>query len=238
MLVEYDGTDFAGYQRQPGRRTVQGELERALSRIMGEEVRVVAGGRTDAGVHAIGQVVSFHTEGRIPIENVPEAANANLPRDVAIRGAEEASPEFHARYSATSRIYRYTVVNRPTRSALLGRYAMVVHKPIPVAEMASAAKPLVGTHDFAGFALAGDHRSTVRTLIRLSVDGSPQAATVTIQADGFLRGMVRFLVSGLLATAQGKLSPEELVRILETGQRPAWLCPVPPQGLCLARVTY
>jgi tRNA pseudouridine38-40 synthase len=237
-LVEYDGTDFAGFQRQPGRRTVQGELERCLGHLTSERVALVAAGRTDAGVHATGQVVSFHSAGRIPTGNIPAAANSLLPKDIAVRGAEEASEQFHARYSARSRVYRYTVVECSTRSALLGRYALVVREPLAVRAMEQAGRLFTGVHDFRGYSLSGAQNTTVRELKRLEVKSCGQAVEITIEANAFLRGMARFIVAALLHAAAGRLMPEELSSILETGERPAVLGPAPPQGLCLVQVIY
>ncbi|MGQ9525102.1 MAG: tRNA pseudouridine(38-40) synthase TruA [Armatimonadota bacterium] len=237
LLLEYDGTDFAGYQRQPGRRTVQGELEKCLARIAGERVKTVAAGRTDAGVHAVGQVVNFHTSGSIPVERIVRAANSVLPRDVAVKAAEEVPEGFHARFSARSRVYRYTVVESRSRLALLGRYAYVVYDKIDDAAMREASAVLVGVHDFSAYALKDDG-AAVRDVKRLEVVRRGRMVEITIEANAFLRSMARFIVSALLGVGAGRLDREDLERMLATGERHVALQPAPPQGLCLVRVNY
>jgi tRNA pseudouridine38-40 synthase len=236
--VEYDGTDFFGYQKQPGKRTVQGELEKAFARICGERVKIAAAGRTDAGVHAVGQVISFRTSGSIPLERIAKAANSVLPPDVAVKSAEEVPEDFHARYSAKSRVYRYTIVESPTRLPLIGRYAHVVGTRVDEKLMSEAAKLFIGEHDFRGFAIVEDDKSSVRQVKRFDVVRRGRIVEVTIEANAFLRSMARFLVSALLKLSEQSMSVEDLMRILNTGERCETLRPAPPQGLCLVKVNY
>jgi tRNA pseudouridine38-40 synthase len=156
VLLEYDGTDFAGFQRQPGRRTVQGELERALSRLLGETVHVVGAGRTDAGVHAAGQVANFLIHNPIPIERLPEVANRVLPRDIAIVDASEAGLDFNARRSATSRCYEYSVITGQGCSPILARFHLLVPYELDVEAMQKAAEFLIGEHDFRAFCVGAE----------------------------------------------------------------------------------
>lgn len=237
-MLEYDGTEFAGYQRQPGLRTVQGELEKCLARIAGERVKTVAAGRTDAGVHAVGQVVSFHTSGTIPVDRIVRAANSVLPRDVAVRAAEEVPDEFHARFSARSRVYQYTVVESSSRLALVGRYAYVVYDRVDDAAMREASQALVGVHDFGGLALKENGEAAVRDVKRVQVVRRGRMVQITIEANAFLRSMARFVAFALLEVGFGRLSRGDLERILETGERHVPLKPAPPQGLCLVKVNY
>jgi len=243
LTLEYDGTDFRGFQAQgKGERTVQSVLAAAVATLSPREQVILHGaGRTDVGVHALGQVVSFETESVLPTERWAIALNSLLPRDIAVASVEEAAPDFHARFSARRRTYGYLIWTRRTRSALWGRYSLHCRRPLDAALMRQAAAPLVGTHDFAAFARAGGDpgRTTVRDLHRLSVRRMQNGLLVTVTANGFLRSMVRNLVGGLVAAGAGDIPPETLKEILARGDRA--LNPIPPvvpQGLCLLRVDY
>jgi tRNA pseudouridine38-40 synthase len=243
LIVEYDGTDFSGYQRQgQGERTVQSVLEETLKRLVPrEEITLYAAGRTDIGVHALGQVISFQTESTLPIERWAIALNSLLPPEIAIASAEEAATEFHARFSARQRTYGYLIWTRRTRSAIWGRYSLHYRGDLNVDLMRSAAQPLVGIHDFAAFARQGGNpgRTTVRDLRRLSVRRVPNGLLVTASATGFLRTMVRNLVGGLIAVGSGKVPPgtlEEILAVRDRVRNP--IAPAAPQGLCLLRVDY
>ena len=243
LTVEYDGTEFSGYQRQgQGERTVQSVLEETLHRLSPrEDITLYGAGRTDIGVHALGQVVSFQTESNLPLERWAIALNSLLPPDASIAKAEEAAPEFHARFSAKQRTYGYLIWTRRTRSAIWSRYSLHYRGDLDVQRMREAAKLLVGVHDFAAFARYGGNpgRTTVRDLRRLSVRRVPNGLLVTATANGFLRTMVRNLVGGLIAVGSGKTEATALIETLETRDRV--LNPIPPaapQGLCLLRVDY
>ena len=243
LTVEYDGTDFSGYQRQgQGERTVQSVLEETLTRLVPrEEITLYGAGRTDIGVHALGQVISFHTESHLPIERWAIALNSLLPPDIAVARAEEAAPEFHARFSARQRTYGYLIWTRRTRSALWGRYSLHYRGELDVDLMRSAAQPLIGIHDFAAFARYGGNpgRTTVRDLRRLSVRRVANGLLVTATASGFLRTMVRNLVGGLIAVGSGKVPLQTLEEILATRDRVKNpIAPAAPQGLFLGRVDY
>lgn len=244
LTVEYDGTDFRGYQTQgQGERTVQSVLLAALGPLLPEEtVKLAAAGRTDTGVHALGQIVSFATASRLPLERWPLALNSRLPNDVSVASIEEAPPGFHARFSARSRTYQYLFWTRRTRSALWGRYSLHVRRPLNVAAMRTAARMLIGTHDFAAYARSGGDPgpTTVRDLFRLSVRCKPQGMIgITVEANGFLRSMVRNIAGVLLKIGQGDLPPEAAAQILSTRDRMQNPCaPAAPHGLCLWRVDY
>jgi tRNA pseudouridine38-40 synthase len=246
VVVEYDGTDFHGFQRQAGDRTVQEELERAAARIMQEPITVIGAGRTDAGVHAWGQVINFRTRNAIPVERVCVALNSVLPADVAARAATEVDLDFHARFDARRRCYIYRIVNTPLRAPLSARYATWVREPLSVADMAEAASLFVGDHDFAAFCCSqGETQRTRRTVEHLEVRqesrGGPlcqPVITVEIAAPSFLYRMVRSIVGALLAVGQGRKTVADVARMLASGQRDVD-CPVaPPQGLCLVAVSY
>ena len=232
--VEYDGTDFAGFQVQPGARTVQGELEAALATISGESrVTVVAAGRTDAGVHATGQVIAFtDPNGRLAKELV-RALNALLPEDVAIREVRLVQAEFNPRYAARYREYRYTVWNGP-RSPLRERFALGVRDSLDTAAMERAGSVLVGRHDFSAFGVA--NRQPVRTVHWVRIRREGPLVTIDVAADAFLRQMVRRIVAVLLEVGHGKMNEEAVAEALAS-RRPAFHgVTAPAKGLCLRRV--
>ena len=234
--VEYDGTDFDGFQAQPGRRTVQGELEAALARLGdGRRVRVVAAGRTDAGVHASGQVIAFTYPGRLPAGELERALAAILPADIGVRGMRRATPGFHPRYAARYREYRYTVWNGP-RSPLRERYALGVRDPLDVAAMSEAASALVGRHDFSAFGAAD--RQPIRTIHWIRIRRIGPQVTIDVAADAFLRQMVRSVVAALLRAGRGEIAGGEIARALGPGGRAFHGAVAPPHGLCLRRVVY
>jgi tRNA pseudouridine38-40 synthase len=232
--VEYDGTDFAGFQVQPGARTVQGELEAALAKISGENpVRVVAAGRTDAGVHAIGQVIAFTDPRGRPAKELARALNALLPGDVAIREVRRVSAGFHPRYAARYREYRYTVWNGP-RSPLRERFALGVRDQLDTAAMERAASALIGRHDFSAFGVA--HRQPVRTVHSVRVRRMGSQVTIDIAADAFLRQMVRRIVAVLLEVGHGRTNEEVVAQALASKRSALNGATAPAKGLCLQRV--
>ncbi|MGZ6339860.1 MAG: tRNA pseudouridine(38-40) synthase TruA [Candidatus Limnocylindrales bacterium] len=232
--VEYDGTDFAGFQAQPGVRTVQGELEAALARLNGgSRIRVDAAGRTDAGVHATGQVIAFTDPGRHPAAELDRALNALLPADVAVRGVCRVPAAFHPRHAARYREYRYTVWDGP-RSPLHERFALGVRVPLDTAAMARAGSVLEGRHDFSAFGAAD--RQPVRTIHRVRVRRDGSLVTIDVAADAFLRQMVRRIVAVLLEVGLGKMDREAVAAALAS-RRPALDgATAPAKGLCLRRV--
>lgn len=241
--MEYDGTDFCGYQSQgQGERTVQDVMGQALRVLCPRETIVLhAAGRTDTGVHALGQVLSFQTESAIPLERWAIALNSNLPRDLAIAKVEDAPHDFHARFSARSRTYGYLLWTRRTRSALWGRYSLHVRTALDLQAMRSVAALLVGTHDFAAYARTGEAgQPTVRDLQTLAVrPWTAERILITATATGFLRSMVRNMVGVLLAVGKGELPPSVAQDILDTRDRAQNPCPpAAPQGLFLWHVDY
>lgn len=236
--IEYDGTDFSGFQVQADRRSVQGELEAALLSIIPEHSRVVGAGRTDAGVHASGQVVGFTVDWAHPLEDLKRALNAMLPADVAVRELEEAEASFHARRSAKSREYRYTILNQPVRSPLARRYAYHLTEELDLERMAQAAQELKGWHDFAAFGSSPSGGSTVREVKEVNIARQESYVPLDIRANAFLYHMVRSIVGTLVKVGLGRLNPEEFREILEA-RDPNRAGPVLPAcGLCLTRVNY
>jgi len=238
-VVEYDGTDFSGFQRLPKRRTIQGELERALAQVMKEPVRVVGAGRTDAGVHAAGQVISFKTECAIPIERVCVALNSALPRDIAVKTAEEVPLDFSARYSARSRKYEYSILIADQPSALRGRFAWQVSSELDLPAMREASAFLLGKHDFAAFSLSrSDGKTTVREVKSIEIDRRDDVVLIVLEANGFLHSMARRIVGTLVEVGQGRRPPEDLKTILESKDRSTAGKTAPARGLCLIEVEY
>lgn len=238
-LVEYDGSDFLGFQVQRGGRTVQGVLEQALERLTGEPVRVRYAGRTDAGVHAVGQVISAQVNWRHSLEALQRAWNALLPADVALRGLQvEPDPRFHPRFSALSRCYRYTVWTAPWRSPLHARFTHHEPRPLDVAKMNQAAGLLIGVHDFASFGQPTQGDVTVRRVDRAVWQQSEQLLTFDIEANAFLRRMVRTAAATLLEVGQGRRSVESVGEVLAARDRSKAAPPAPAGGLCLIAVKY
>ena len=232
--VEYDGTEFAGFQLQPKARTVQGELEAALSRLSGGVRQPVVGaGRTDAGVHATGQVIAFTYPGSLSVEALTDALNGTLPPDVAVRDVRRAPREFNPRYAARYREYRYSVWNGP-RSPLRERTSLWVRSGLDVAAMARAASAFEGRHDFSAF--GGIDPQPVRTVHRIRVRRNGSMVTIDVRADAFLRGMVRRIVAALLAVGKGTLEASAVPGLLTAGQPALGGAAAPARGLCLRRV--
>ncbi len=237
--IEYDGTDFAGFQWQPQVRTVQGEIEAALQRLTGAEVKVVGAGRTDAGVHALGQVVSFSAATGIPVERMAAAMNSVLPADVRVVRAGETDEGFNARFSARSRSYVYVMLNRAEPSALLRRYVCHVRGALDAQAMADAAGRLVGEMDFAAWANSlGEVRTTVRRVFRCAVRRRGAWVLLFVEASGFLHGMVRNIAGTLMQVGSGKRRPEEMEAITASRDRRMAGPTAPAHGLCLVRVSY
>lgn len=245
LTLEYDGTDFRGWQVQAGgERTVQGALEAAVERLTGSAVRVHGAGRTDSGVHAEGQVASVALETPPSIGDdaaaFQRALNGCLPPDVAVVDASVAAPDFHARFSARGKHYRYALWNSPVRAPLRARRTALVPQLLDLAAMRSAAAALRGRRDFASFQASGSHvESTVRTLTRLDVEGAPGAEIrFEVAADGFLRHMVRALVGTLVEVGRGRRPADSLAQVLAARDRAAAGPTAPARGLTLVRVDY
>jgi tRNA pseudouridine38-40 synthase len=237
-VIEYDGTDYFGFQLQAEERTVQGELERVLVEVTRRETRVIGAGRTDAGVHAIGQVVSFVPQWKHSLPELQRAMNALLSDDVVVHQMTWVADDFHPRFSAVSREYRYTVLNQPLRSPLVRRFTYHYLKPLDVEAMARAAKCLVGSQDFASFGRPPQGENTVRRVYQAECTRQEQFVYFDIMANAFLYRMVRSVVGTLLLVGIGELSPERFEEILQAGDRGRAGPPAPAHGLCLMRVNY
>lgn len=235
-IVEYDGTDFEGFQVQGRGRTVQGEMERALHKITGEKIRVTGAGRTDTGVHALGQGAHFDTVWERDLRVLHRAMNAVLPNDIAIHSLRNVQDDFSARYDAVSRAYRYTILNQSSRSPLARRYALVVQRSLDVKAMHAAARCLIGKYDFGAFGTPPHGDNSVREMICAEVKREGARVLVDLEANAFLYRMVRRIVGTLLLVGKGALSVAEFRQVFAKQKRAGQS--VPPQGLCLVSVKY
>jgi tRNA pseudouridine38-40 synthase len=244
LTVQYDGTHFHGWQIQTGERTVQGELTRVLSLLEGGDVFVCGSGRTDAGVHAEGQVANVKLGREFTAEKLRAAINGNLDKDVRVMAVEEAPEEFHARFSATGKTYRYTVVNAPVISPFRVRYAAHETRPLDAGRMAEAAELFVGRHDWTAFSAAqSDSEDRVRTIRSFSVEKNAEGqegalVTFTVTGDGFLRYMVRSLAGTLLEVGRGEKDFDTIRSAIDTGDRRLAGSTAPAHGLTLLKVFY
>jgi len=239
IVLEYDGTNYHGWQRQKNACSIQEVLEKAISAITGEKIRITGAGRTDAGVHATGQAASFKTSTRIPLEKLPYAINSRLPDDIVVKSAVEVPEDFHARLSAKAKVYAYTIHNAPFPSPLLRKYTYFFPLPLDTDAMKQAAGLFVGVHDFSAFRAAGSPAKTsVRRVNRLEVGRSEDLIRIEIEADGFLYNMVRIISGTLLDVGLHKICPEEVASIIASGERDRAGKTLPPQGLCLLRVIF
>ncbi|MEN6459592.1 MAG: tRNA pseudouridine(38-40) synthase TruA [Thermoguttaceae bacterium] len=248
ITIAYDGTDYAGWQFQPDRPTVQQTLEAALATVTREQIRVLASGRTDAGVHALAQVVGFQTDSTLPLDVLRRALNANLPEDIAVLQVEEAPDGFHAISHVVRKRYRYVIHDGPVRDVFGRRYTWhYVHGRLDAEAMQRAAVSLLGTHDFRSFETSGAERATsVRTVFAISVERGRAGGladledhiTIEVEADGFLYNMVRAIVGTLVEVGRGRRPVEWPGDVLQAMNRRAAGPTAPPQGLSLLRVEY
>lgn len=238
--IEYDGSDFAGWQYQEGEvSTVQGGVEHALSTVADHSVRVICAGRTDAGVHATAQVVHFDSDAERSMRSWVYGANANLPKSVSVQWARVVNDEFHARFSAVRRRYRYVILNREVRPTFLAWRVSWEYRPLDVMRMQAAARHLLGEHDFSAYrAIACQAKSPVRTLYELSVKQDRDMIFLDLEANAFLHHMVRNIAGVLMDIGAGKQSPDWARDVLETRDRTLGGITAPPHGLYLTGVTY
>jgi tRNA pseudouridine38-40 synthase len=242
ITLQYDGTNYVGWQRQAAGVSIQGLLEEALAPIEGTNVVVHGAGRTDAGVHALGQVATVGLTASLEAPTLARALNAVLPADVRVLAIEDVDPAFHARFSAVGRVYEYRIVHAPIVSPFLFRYVWHVTQPLDVAAMREGAKCLVGAHDFAAFQGAGSAVTSTERVVR-SIDwedgsGCDRPLVMRIHGDGFLRHMVRNIAGTLVEVGTGRWLPSRVAEILASRDRTQAGPTAPPQGLFLVRVEY
>ena len=239
LILEYDGSRYAGWQRQPDQPTVQEAIETALFQLTQETLSVIGAGRTDSGVHALGQVASFRIERQWTPREWIRGLNARLPDDIAVRSAAIVSDEFHARYAARGKLYEYRILNRGERPAIDRAYLWHVHKPLDQIAMEQAAAHLVGSHNFTSFeGTLTDNEDPVCNLRQLSLSRENDIVKIHAYADRFLKHMVRAIVGTLVEVGHAKRAPDSLGAILAMKDRTAAGRTAPPHGLFLVRVDY
>lgn len=240
LTIEYDGTHYHGWQVQPNGVSIQQEIESALQTMTRQKVKLLGSGRTDAGVHALGQVANFTCHTTITREAFHKGLNSILPDDIVIRHITEVPLQFHARFNAKSKCYRYHILNRPVPSAIDRHHTWWIRSPLDLPAMAAAAGHIIGRHDFKAFEGAGSPRShTCRHIMAAGFRGqTPGRITFDVRADGFLRYMVRNLVGTLVDVGLGKMPPDQMERILDSKDRAQASATAPARGLFLIEVDY
>jgi len=239
IIIEYDGTNYYGWQRQNNVMTIQEKVESAIEELTGERIQITGSSRTDAGVHAKGYVGNFYTNSKIVIEKFTGAINSKLPRDIVILHSFEVPYEFHSRYNSIGKMYSYTIINRREAIAVGRNYIYHHRRILDVEAMKLGAEYFIGTHDFSAFKnLGSSAKTSVRTISRLDIVKNEELIKIYIAADGFLYNMVRIIVGALIRVGEEKINPSEIKDIIESKQRSKAGKSVPANGLCLEEVFY
>jgi len=239
LKIEYDGKEFNGWQKQPTKLNIQGEIERAIKDITGEEVELIASGRTDAGVHALGQVANFKTNSNIPVEKFPIALNTKLKRSIRILSAEQVEENFHSRYNCKKKTYRYVINNSENGTAIYRNLEYNFSQRLDIEKMKKAAQYFIGEHDFKGFKASGtSSKSSVRKIYKAEIYKENEKIIIELTGNGFLYNMVRIISGTLIDVGIGKIMPEEISEIIKSGERERAGKTLPPQGLYLVKVEY
>lgn len=239
LTIEYDGKDFNGWQKQPTKMNIQGTIEQAIKQITGEDVELNASGRTDAGVHALGQVANFKTNSKIPIEKFAIAINSKLKRSIVIKRAEEVDERFHSRLSCKRKTYRYIINNSQEGTAIYRNLETHIPQKLDVEKMQKAVKYFEGEHDFKAFKASGtSSKSSVRTIYKANVYQENEKIFIELTGNGFLYNMVRIIAGTLVDVGLGKIEPEEIPKIIQEGKRENAGKTLPPNGLYLVKVMY
>ena len=240
LTIEYDGKDFNGWQKQPNKLNIQGEIEKAIKQITGEEVDLTASGRTDAGVHALGQVANFKTNSELPIEKFPIALNSNLKKSIVIKSAEEVEERFHSRLTCKQKTYRYVINNSKYGTAIYRNLETHIPMKLDIQKMQQAVKHFEGEHDFKAFKASGtSSKSSVRTIYKAEViDAGNERIYIELTGNGFLYNMVRIIAGTLVDVGLGKIEPEDIKEIIKSQKRENAGKTLPPQGLYLVEVEY
>ncbi len=239
LTIEYDGTNYQGWQKQKRGSTIQNTLEEAIRVVTNEEIEVIGSSRTDAGVHAKGFVANFKTNSKIPSEKYREAINHKLPKDIVILNSEEVDEKFHARYNARGKTYSYSILNRDVPPAINRNYLYHVKRKLDIEAMKEACKYFIGTYDFSAFKSSGSSvKTTIRTIFELYIEENNDVIKVYVTGDGFLYNMVRIIVGTLIMVGSNKIKPNEIENIIaEKDREKAGIC-VPATGLVLEKVYY
>lgn len=238
LTIEYDGTDYHGWQRQTNAATIQQVMEEGIERIAGHPVTLHGSGRTDAGVHALGQVAHFHTTSRIPASQLHHAINSAIPPAIAVLRAEDMPPEFHAQFSAKSKTYRYRIVCREVRPAVGARYVHWLRWPLDLALLRAGAAHFLGEHDFSTFETESDREGSIRTVTRFDIEQAGERIDFHVASNGFVYNMVRAMVGTLIEVGSGRRPPEEIAELLRVRDRRLAGPTAPAKGLCLMQVEY
>ena len=240
LVIEYDGKEFNGWQKQPTKLNIQGEIERAIKQITGEEVDLTASGRTDSGVHALGQVANFKTNSNIPIEKIPIALNSNLKKSIVIKSAEEVEERFHSRLNCKRKTYRYIINNSKYGTAIYRNLETHIPMKLDIQKMQEAVKYFEGEHDFKAFKASGtSSKSSVRTIYKAEVmETGNERIYIELTGNGFLYNMVRIISGTLVEVGLGKIEPNEIKTIIDSQKRENAGKTLPPQGLYLIKVEY
>ena len=239
LTIEYDGKDFNGWQKQPNKLNIQGEIERAIEEITGEKVDLIASGRTDAGVHALAQMANFKTNSNLPVEKYPIALNTKLKKSIRIQKAEEVEEDFHSRYHCKQKTYRYVINNSEQGSSIYRNLEYFVPNKLNVEKMQEAVKYFEGEHDFKAFKASGtSSKSSVRIIYKAKIEKQGDRIIIELTGNGFLYNMVRIIAGTLVDVGLGEIGPDEIPEIIENGERSRAGKTLPPQGLYLVKVEY
>ncbi len=239
LIIEYDGKGFNGWQKQPNKLNIQGEIEKAIEEITGEKVDLIASGRTDAGVHSLGQTANFKTESKIETEKFAKAINSKLKKSIIIKSAEEVDEKFHSRYSVKSKTYRYVINNSENGSAIYRGLEYHISNKLDYKKMEKAIKFFEGEHDFKAFKASGtSSKSSVRKILNGSVKKEGERIIIEVTGTGFLYNMVRIISGTLVDVGLGKIEPEEIPQIIESKDRKKAGKTLPAHGLFLVKVEY
>lgn len=239
LTIEYDGTSYSGWQKQPGRKTVQKEIENAISKITKGKSILFGSGRTDSGVHALGQTANFKTNSNLTSTQIQKALNAELSNDISVINVKEVPNIFHSQFSSKSKVYLYKMLNRDYRSAHINGKVWLVEQSLNMENMKHASEYLVGKHDFKVFAHSGvTVKSTVRTIKNTKLIRKKDIISFEIEADGFLKRMVRMIIGTLVNVGKEKITPEDFKHILYSGQKNKYIYTAPSRGLFLKKVKY
>ncbi|WP_054739465.1 tRNA pseudouridine(38-40) synthase TruA [Cellulosilyticum ruminicola] len=239
LIIAYDGTNYNGFARQPNGTTIVETLEEAVEKIVQHKVYILGAGRTDTGVHAKGQCCIFDSDTKVPVERLAKAINSKLPMDIAVQSVEKVSGDFHPRFGAKRKTYRYQIMNSKQRDPFSYKYALAYPYEVDLEKMKAAAEKMVGTHDFKCFCAAKtDVKDTVRTIYDIQIYQQDDLISVDICGNGFLYNMVRIIIGTLLKVNEGKLLVQDITRIIESKDRNLAGPTAPPQGLTMLKIIY
>lgn len=239
LIIEYDGKEFNGWQKQRNKLNIQGEIEKAIEAITGEQVDLIASGRTDAGVHSLGQTANFKTKSAIQIEKIPIAINSQLKKSIRIKSAEEVEEDFHSRYNCKRKTYRYTINNSEQGSAIYRNIEYHIPQKLNFEEMERAINFFEGEHDFKAFkSSGGSGKTTIRTIYRAEIKRENERIIIELTGNGFLYNMVRIITGTLVEVGMGKIQATQIPEIIKSKDRQLAGRTVPAHGLCLVKVEY